>query len=401
MLSVLAIISAAPREVGAALSAHLIDVHMVWDKAPYNAFTDLKRFANRWFLVFREAAEHGDPRGPGGQGVIRVLNSSDGMAWKSTAVLDAGPAFDLRDPHLAITPDGKLALFALRANRFFGSYRSVMWISHNGRDWGREKEVGDLDYPLWDVAEAPDGTLYATAYGPVLAPPWSSRLYASREGRGFRYVLSFRSSQGTSSEAALLFLKDGKAVALIRDEPDGVGSTIAVGRGRPLTWGYSFTPVFVGGPALIELPGGEVIAGGRVTKGGAHTALSRLDPEQGTLTELIRLPGGGDTGYPGLVWFDDMLWVSYYATERGKARIYIARVKFSATSVARIKPAPGRAGSRPRRPQPLDSALSKRIRALESERTALLERYTEAHPSVRQLEAQIKILKRQMGKPSP
>ena len=58
-----------------------------------------------------------------------------------------------------------------------------------------------------------------------------------------------------------------------------------------------------------------------------RTSLCALDAEAGKLTELLALPSGGDTSYPGLVWHDDMLWVSYYASHEGKTNVYLARVK--------------------------------------------------------------------------
>ena len=34
--------------------AELVQVRKIWDRAPHNAFTDLVRFHDRWFCVFRE-----------------------------------------------------------------------------------------------------------------------------------------------------------------------------------------------------------------------------------------------------------------------------------------------------------------------------------------------------------
>src|SRR5262249_6659452 len=49
-----------------------------------------------------------------------------------------------------------------------------------------------------------------------------------------------------------------------------------------------------------------------------------------TLKELITLPSGGDTSYAGLVWHDDLLWVSYYSSHEGRAPIYLAKVRLAA-----------------------------------------------------------------------
>ena len=43
--------------------AKLVKVQRIWNKAPHNAFTDLVRFQDRWFCVFREGAGHVSPDG--------------------------------------------------------------------------------------------------------------------------------------------------------------------------------------------------------------------------------------------------------------------------------------------------------------------------------------------------
>ena len=51
-----------------------------------------------------------------------------------------------------------------------------------------------------------------------------------------------------------------------------------------------------------------------------------MNAESGRLTEFLRLPSGGDTSYPGMVYHEGLLWVSYYASHEGKTSIYLARV---------------------------------------------------------------------------
>ena len=65
-----------------------------------------------------------------------------------------------------------------------------------------------------------------------------------------------------------------------------------------------------------------------MTQGGkAQTVVARLDVAAGKLTPLVTLPSGGDTSYPGLVWHDGKVWVSYYSSHEGKAGVYLARVQ--------------------------------------------------------------------------
>ena len=79
---------------------------------------------------------------------------------------------------------------------------------------------------------------------------------------------------------------------------------------------------------MIRLPDGRFVAVVRLYDAPVRTSLCWLDPEKGTLTEALKLPSGGDTSYAGLVWFDEMLWISYYSSHVGKTSIYLAKVKF-------------------------------------------------------------------------
>ena len=51
----------------------LESVEKIWSHAPHNAFTDLIRFQERWWCVFREAEGHDLPGG-----TVRVLTSETG-----------------------------------------------------------------------------------------------------------------------------------------------------------------------------------------------------------------------------------------------------------------------------------------------------------------------------------
>ncbi len=79
----------------------LVSVQRIWDQAPHNAFTDLIRFQNKWFCIFREGETHAGAD----SGKIRVSESDDGDRWASAALISE-EGIDLRDPKLSITPQG-------------------------------------------------------------------------------------------------------------------------------------------------------------------------------------------------------------------------------------------------------------------------------------------------------
>jgi hypothetical protein len=78
---------------------------------------------------------------------------------------------------------------------------------------------------------------------------------------------------------------------------------------------------------MIRLPDGRFIAAVRLYEGQVRTSLCWLDPQDGKLSECLKLPSGGDTSYAGLVPHEGLLWVSYYSSHEGKTSIYLAKVR--------------------------------------------------------------------------
>lgn len=90
----------------------LESVQLIWNQAPYNAFTDLIFFQDKFFCCFRESNSHAG----GESGKIRILVSLDALHWESVALLsEAG--HDLRDPKF-------LSLLIHTGN---GSTRNLFW----------------------------------------------------------------------------------------------------------------------------------------------------------------------------------------------------------------------------------------------------------------------------------
>jgi len=139
--------------------------------------------------------------------------------------------------------------------------------------------------------------------------------------------------QGYPTEVALRFDSDGTCYALVRrdrrgDDPSSAMLGISPPGYKQWQWkdlGSEFNGF--GGPNFIQIPGGHWLATGRMHDGGAHTAICYLDVENGAMTKLAKLPSGGDTSYPGMVWHNNILYISYYSSHEGKTSIYLAKVK--------------------------------------------------------------------------
>ncbi len=327
-------------------ASRLVVVRKIWDQAPHSAFTDLVRYNDRWFCTFREADAHG-----GDGGVLRVLTSSDGDRWQSAALVrltvgalaelkptvpPRGTFMDLRDPKLCVDPDGQLSLLAGLYYNDQRDTQSLIWFSRDGSDWSKPVLVAEHQYWLWRVTWH-KGKAYGVGRVPTERVP---RLYMSEDGRKFDVLArdgDFFPHNPGPSEATLRFAEDETALCLIRLSrvPGGTTHLAHLGTARPpySEWTWRSLDMEIGGPNLIQIQDGRWVAamriyGKRTRNENVRTALCWLDPAAGTAREFLTLPSGGDSSYAGLVWHDNLLWVSYYSSHEGKAAIYLAKVQF-------------------------------------------------------------------------
>ncbi len=295
-------------------------VHMIWDQGPHNAFTDLIRWRDRFYCAFREGSGHAE-----GLGTIRVLASGDGENWEPVGVLQM-EGYDLRDAHLAVTPDDRLMVLGGAAivdekGRRTGTFAA---FSEEGRTYSRPQIVVAPGRWLWQVTWH-KGRAYGVSYdGP--GERAHSSLLVSDDGITWTEHVPALLSKGWPTEATVRF--DGD-VLLCLHRRDGEDNSAHLGVSEPPYEDFTWHDLgrYYGGPNLIEVPGIGWIGAGRIIEDQARTVLTAIDADAGTMTPLLELPSGGDTSYPGLVWHNDLLWVSYYSSHEAKTSIYVAQVR--------------------------------------------------------------------------
>jgi len=299
----------------------LVSARKIWDKAPHNAFTDLVRFKGAWYCVFREGKGHVSP-----DGALRVLTSADGDKWESAALIES-PTSDLRDAKITVTPDNQLMLSGAEAipTKPSKTHQSLTWFSADGRKWSEGYKVADENFWLWRTSWHGDSA-YGVGYG-TAGNQGTIRLYKTKDGKSYTTHVKSLLDGSYPNESSIIFLKDDTALCLLRR--DGGSKTGLLGQSKPpyKDWTWKDLKVRIGGPIMLQIPDGRFVAAVRLYDGGARTSLCWIEPESGKLTEFLKLPSGGDTSYPGLVWHNDMLWISYYASHEGKTSIYMAKVK--------------------------------------------------------------------------
>ena len=305
---------------GATAPPKLLWVQKIWDAAPHSAFTDLVRFHDRFFCAFREAPGH-----VGGEGRIRVLTSEDGKNWTSSAeVSEAG--IDLRDAKLSVTPDDRLMLLmggSVWKGKSLVFQQTRVSFSKDGREFSPITKVYRPGWWLWR-ATWHKAACYGMAYLGDAEAGKDTRehrdLARTQEGLTWTRVRGFE-IQDQANEATLRFLPDDRMVALIRRDGGQRLAILGVAPAPYTEWRIEDCRQPLGGPEFIILPDGQAWAAGRDQSNGPRTAVFQLNFDPAT---KLLLPSGGDTSYPGMVWYDRKLWMSYYASHEGKTAIYVA-----------------------------------------------------------------------------
>lgn len=308
--------------------ATVISVDKIWDTAPHSAFTDLTRHQGQWFCAFREGEGHvpvANPEKPG-NGVIRIITSKNGRTWTSVAVL-AEETIDLRDPHFSTMPDGRLMLIIggslYKGERYFTRQPRVSF-STDGLTWSSPQPIMQDGDWLWRVLWHE-----GQAYGINKRVPGQNNpripkrgiLVTSRNGVDWSTVTELEVPG--IDEATVIVGENDEMFMIARRE---IGEKNAwMGRSLPpytkWTWQDCGTPV--GGPNLVQIPRHGLWLGGRGFPD-RKTVLGEM--QDGRFVRRLTFPSGGDNSYPGFVWHDDILWMSYYSSHDGKASVYLARV---------------------------------------------------------------------------
>ena len=304
--------------VAAAQVPQISAVQKIWSQPTHQSFfTDLIRFRGTWICCFREAATHGSV-----DGYIQLIRSSDGQRWVAASRIDCPPPNqDLRDPKLSITPDGRLMLTAT-AYQPQRQCRSYVWFSDDAQHWDTPTQIGPAGEWLWRTV------WHDAAYnfGRSEKVRGYLQLYRSEDGKHFRPHGARQFDDVYVNETAPVFLNDGTCVTLLRRDSGSDTALIGVAQPPYKEWSWKDLGVRIGGPEMIQLPAGRLVAAVRLYDGSERTSLCWIDVQAGTLEEFLTLPSGGDTSYAGMVWHQGQLWISYYSSHEQKSSIYLAQV---------------------------------------------------------------------------
>lgn len=301
-------------------------VTRVWDRGQHNAFTDLCFAHQRFWLVFREASNHVSD-----DGVLILLTSSDGVHWALAVELSLA-GVDLRDPKLAVMPDGRLMITCagVLCEQPKRPHQSYLWFSADGWQWSPPHPSGRLGDWIWR-SRFIDGQGYGVAYHPAKQ---ATTLYKLQDDNYQVWVdpLLSRDAHGVGypNEHDLFPLPGHRMGCLLRRDADTGSAKLGSAAAPYRDWYWQDLGVRIGGPVVLPIKWRDdatwLLSAVRLYEP-VRTALCWLQPDTPCLQEILSLPSAGDTSYAGLLQVGDRLLCSYYSSHEGKTAIYLAQCK--------------------------------------------------------------------------
>jgi len=329
--------------------AEVVWVKTIWgrnDDYSYNRWEQKPAWGNQspWYLTFPRVAwfdgrmvaswiERNLPHGSG-DAVVHVLVSDESCEnWKTVAHFEFEGG--INSTHFMPTTDGRLMLTGIGFAEGGGMMGA---FSRDGIDWTSMQRFQSLDPQTPNIGQLfkiawHDGKAYGLSRAGV---PWTSF-----DGLNYKPLPIQSPADGDlgGNETASTFLGDQWIVfqrsgAITSSNPPYTDWEINDSNARG---GHSH-----GGPDVITLPDGQVIAGSRGSgypklgeHRGGHMAVA-FRYEDGKLTPLAGfMTGGTMTGYPSFTWHDGHLYIALlhdrpavgaWSSSRGEFRL--AKIKW-------------------------------------------------------------------------
>ncbi|QDV45322.1 hypothetical protein Enr13x_51980 [Stieleria neptunia] len=285
------------------------NIRRVFHNGQHNAFTDLVRFRDKFYLTFRSCPD-GHMVHPTAS--VIILASDDAREWRQVHQFSVKHR-DTRDPHFLVFQD---KLFVYTGTWYSGEttipvsdYDLNMHLgyaawSEDGQNWnGPALLEGTFGHYIWR-ANTFDGKAY-------LCGRRKANFEAGPRGEG-KIVESLM----LESDDGLIWRKRGVFQEVNGDETafqfESDGSVIAIGRrgggkaqllqSKPpyQQWDRQELDRYIGGPLIVRW-GDRYVVGGRKSIGGKGPKTSMYWLIDDALHEFAELPSGGDTSYPGFI----------------------------------------------------------------------------------------------------
>lgn len=314
----------------------VVSLEKIWSAKNYSAFTDLVLFNGTWYCVFREAENH-----VGTIGTIRVLESQNGIDWRSNSLIQYTNE-DLRDPKFLVNKNGDLVIHSSAVNRHQRYLKNLFWTLEGGKKWGEPREIAIKDHWLWSIKNYKN-QYYAIGYNVYgngrlgglsffstsNAPKTLVSSQSPETSSEFPFSQRNLDLAGCPTEAGFTFLPDGRLVTIARRDCDGGSSFLGIASYPFEEFAWYDLKIVLQSPNLLY-DRGVIYVAGRAYRPESRTSIFTLNMDSKTLDFYTNLRSDADSGYPGMLVKNGHLYVSYYSSDGGDHRaIYLAKVKLN------------------------------------------------------------------------
>lgn len=302
------------------------NIRRVFHNGEHNAFTDLVRWRDKFWLTFRSC--------PDGHmnfvtGSVVVLVSDDAKMWRQAHRFSV-TGRDTRDPHFLVFK-GKLFIYTGTALVMKDGKGQTDWNSHfgyavwteDGQTWSRPQSLeGTYGHYIWRAGTKGDKAyLCARRWRDQVPGTGSGRetmeaaMLESDDGLRWRFRSFFQETEG--NETAFLFEPDGTLLSVSRATRDK--SAVARSRAPYLEWQRESIAEYLGGPVLARWGDRLIVGARRMKPDGPRTTFWWLEGNK--LVPCAELPSAGDNSYPGFIALDARrALISWYSTHEQDAQ---------------------------------------------------------------------------------
>lgn len=302
------------------------ELRRIYGDGKHNAFTDLVKWKDFYYLGFRHASSHISM-----DGVLYVFSSPDLKDWRKTGEISL-PEKDIRDPKFLPLNDKLLVYTPVRIG---GIVRQEMVCSYDGKRWTGLKNVEpNLTYwrpRFWKGKWYVAGYHYAGEKNP---DDWFVDLLVSDDGE--KWVKQSRIYSGdAANETELWFYTDGKLLAAVRREKEPREICLALSEPPYTNWEKYETSVGLQGPAIGKIGNRVYLLGRHWKKSEGQRSLTLFEICEGQkLEEVMNLPAGKHWDFSYASFFtlsNEETLISYYSghDDPGKdtTSIFLIKIK--------------------------------------------------------------------------
>ena len=317
----------------------------------HNAFSDMVYWNDNFYLVYRSAETHIDL-----DSKLVLIKSDDAETWEEVEEFRFKDA-DIRDAKFLVL-NNTLFIYALKnVDPLAEPHTSLYTFSYDGEKWADWEDMYPKDHVCWRPKIINNIVYVAT----VSEDHKKSILLKSVDGMNWEEVGTIYKGE-IHGEPAISLLPDGRMICVARMEGSSIipltGDSSActlIGIATPPYNDWDFEKDYttkLDGPVLFynendrktyAIGRYEPDFKGPITQTGSQFSCKRTSIfllEEDELVYLSDLPSGGDTSYPGVVIYEEFLYICYYTSdtfrdpcwlmgEMGSTNIRMAVIKLS------------------------------------------------------------------------